>query len=61
MVRSTWCAFRRGFNKVDFFQTKKSSMSSFFWVPSKTAKLCLPPIFYMYGRLAGNDKGEFEA
>ena len=31
------------------------------WLPSKLAKLCLPPLFSMHGRLPGNERGEIEA
>lgn len=64
MVRSTWCAFRWGFNKVESIRKSLKCQSfikchSFIFgfrleLPSKTAKLCFPPIFSLYGSLAGN-------
>ena len=32
-----------------------------FWVPSKLAKLCPPPLFSINGRFHGSEEGEIEA
>ena len=42
-------------------QIAQATLKNIIRVPSKTAKLCLPPLFSIHGRFHGSEEGEIEA